>query len=545
MNIDILFTCKGNVNTAIIRNDRLKNKYPELYQYVMKQFPLYTDIRNKILALKHGDYCRCKNCGNIMNFPGYTLKVPYCSSKCGNNNPHKTRQRKRSKETDEKIKKTCLERYGAENPFSSKQIQDKVIQTFIEKYGVTNVGAAESIRDKVTQTLIEKYGVTNVSQIKSVQEKVKATRVRSALKEYDTKLNSKYEYIKSFGIECTKEQAESITIGETYKLISKEMIEIKLGLRQPDADIIRQNYAHFYPWFHKYNIDVKRWGPSTDQKEINDWLNSIGIETIFNSRKIIAPKELDIYIPSHKIAIEYNGLYWHDSFKTDTKYHLEKTEECEKHGIQCIHIFEHEWAHKKDLVKSIILSKLGLSKRIYARKCELKKVDKKEYSRFFDENHLSGNTSAFVAYGLYYDSELVMCMSFSNNRRFDKTCDWELIRMASKQGITVIGGLSKILKHFIKEHSPKKLLSYADRRISIGKSYQSVGFDFISKTIPNYWYIERKTMKFYSRHSMMKHKLKEFPTYNENKSESEIIKDSNMYYRLHDCGNLKFVLNIE
>ena len=70
-----------------------------------------------------------------------------------------------------------------------------------------------------------------------------------------------------------------------------------------------------------------------------------------NCRNIIAPLEIDIFIPSKNIAIEYDGLYWHSSNKfsgrtIEKKYHLNKTEQCLKKGIKLIHIFENEWILK-------------------------------------------------------------------------------------------------------------------------------------------------------------------------------------------------------
>ena len=76
-------------------------------------------------------------------------------------------------------------------------------------------------------------------------------------------------------------------------------------------------------------------------------------ELVIGSRKIIPPQELDIFIPAKKLAIEYDGLYWHSiDSKGQKDYHVNKTNNCEKHGIQLIHVFENEWIFKQDIVKS-------------------------------------------------------------------------------------------------------------------------------------------------------------------------------------------------
>ena len=536
-----LFTKQGNVNTASIRDTRLERHHPELYKDVMSQFPLYDNITQKLLAIKNGDYCHCATCGKLMEYPADKQKIPYCSSECGNNSVKKLAavSKPRSEETSAKIRKTCLERYGAPSPFASDKIQQKRKNTVKEKYGVDCISQSQSVRNKMKETLLNRYGVEYISQIGWTREKAKETRLIKKLKEKSPTLTNKYDYVKSLGIECNPDDLKNVSVGETHKLISKEMIEIKLGIREPSVEVIKQNYVDIYPWLHKYEL-IKP-SISTAQSELNEWIKSLGFDTVFNDRKTISPKELDIFIPSKNLAVEYNGVYWHDSFKIDKNYHLDKTNVCESNGIQCIHIFENEWKEKPDLIKSIIMSKLGLCDRLYARKCHIKQVPKQDEIDFFEANHLSGWTSSKVCYGLYHDDNLVMCCSFGGSR-FDRNYDYELIRMATLKNKNVVGGFSKILKHFIKNHKPKSILSYADRRLSMGNAYTKNGFEFVSNTPPNYWYIEKRAWTKHSRQKFMKHKLKSFDSYSDAKTESEIMKDSNKFFRLHDCGNMKFVM---
>jgi hypothetical protein len=123
---------------------------------------------------------------------------------------------------------------------------------------------------------------------------------------------------------------------------------------------------------------------SSVEDEIIEWLKSLDVDNIEKGNKsILGVKELDIYLPDYKIAIEYNGLYWHSELKgRDRNYHLNKTLECDKQGIELIHIFEDEWIEKSDIIKSIIKGKLGLSSKIYARKCELKELQSNKCKDF-------------------------------------------------------------------------------------------------------------------------------------------------------------------
>src|SRR5690606_3197267 len=123
---------------------------------------------------------------------------------------------------------------------------------------------------------------------------------------------------------------------------------------------------------------------------------------------VIPPLELDIYIPEKKLAIELNGVYWHSSKFKDKNYHLNKTIECEKGGIQLLHIFDFEWEQKQDIWKSVIANKLGLTDRkVYARKCTVKDVPINDGYNFFQENHLQGGLSKGKHIGLYHNDVLV------------------------------------------------------------------------------------------------------------------------------------------
>jgi len=78
-------------------------------------------------------------------------------------------------------------------------------------------------------------------------------------------------------------------------------------------------------------------------------------------------------------------------------------------------------------------------------------------------------------------------MTFSKPR-FDKIHDWELVRFCNTLGYHIPGAASKLLRHFERTYLPKSLISYADRRWSIGTLYTKLGFVLDHSTNPNYWY---------------------------------------------------------
>ena len=150
-------------------------------------------------------------------------------------------------------------------------------------------------------------------------------------------------------------------------------------------------------------------------------------------------------------------------------------------------------------VYSIVLSKLKLNTVIFARNCIIKKVTKPEAELFLNTYHLMNATSSVSNYGLFYKEELIALSSFSSGRKMDRLeahqRSYELIRFCTKTGISVAGGLSKLLKHFIKEKNAGDIMSYVDKQLSDGSSFIRAGFKKHSEYPPTYFVVNRKTFQ--------------------------------------------------
>lgn len=277
---------------------------------------------------------------------------------------------------------------------------------------------------------------------------------------------------------------------------------------------------------------------SKSEEELREFLKNLGLTIIENSKKIIPPKELDIFIPDLKIAIEYNGLYWHSEQNIkEPNYHLIKTNECKKQGIQLIQIFEDEWLFKKDIVKSRLKQILKMhNQKIYARDCIIKEIDSKIKNIFLEENHIQGQDISVVKLGAFYNNTLISVMTFShgNIAKGSKKIDdiWELNRFCGKKDYHILGIGSKLLAYFKRNWKWSKIFSYADKRWSNGNLYYKLGFKLIEETKPNYWYLSNY------------HRIHRFNMRKRNNEPKEIpewvLREKEGYYRIWDCGNLKF-----
>lgn len=278
-------------------------------------------------------------------------------------------------------------------------------------------------------------------------------------------------------------------------------------------------------------------GYSKAEREVSEFIKSIYTGWIeLNDRSILEGKELDIVLPDLGLAIEYNGTYWHREAVKGRTYHLEKTEKVEEFGYRLIHINEDEWYLNRKIVESRLLSLIGQSKRLYARKCVIRPVENVEATKFLDDNHIQGSVQSSTKLGLYHNDILVAIMTFGAPR-FNKRYDHELLRYCSLLGHTVVGGAGKLLNHFRKTHLGS-IISYADRRWSSGGLYKALGFSSIGNSAPNYKYYKGK--ESLSRYACQKHKLVA-QGYDATKTEAQIM-ETRGYTKMYDCGSSVWVL---
>lgn len=101
------------------------------------------------------------------------------------------------------------------------------------------------------------------------------------------------------------------------------------------------------------------------EQDIADFISTFYIgKCIRNSHSIIAPLELDLYYPEKKIAIEFNGDYWHDENHKHINYHYNKFKMCYNKGIILVSVFESEW-HARELIIKQYLKDLFSGKENY------------------------------------------------------------------------------------------------------------------------------------------------------------------------------------
>jgi hypothetical protein len=295
---------------------------------------------------------------------------------------------------------------------------------------------------------------------------------------------------------------------------------------------------------------------SNNEKEILDFIKQILPNEIVeeNNRTILNGKEIDIYIPSKKVGFEFDGLYYHSDMFINDDYHKKKTELANQKGVRLVHIFEDEWLYKQDIVKDKIKNILNVSSdnKIYARKCIVKEINSRIRNEFLEKNHIQGGDKANVSLGLFFKEQLVGVFSLCKPRlnlgkKSSNDNEYELSRYATLLGYNIVGGFSKVLKYTLDNYNIKQLYTYADLRWTAfdNNVYSNNNFDLVGISSPNYYYTnnnQKRENRFKYRKSELK---KLFPNiYSDKKTEAEIMTEAG-YFRIYDCGCLKYKYKIE
>ena len=264
-------------------------------------------------------------------------------------------------------------------------------------------------------------------------------------------------------------------------------------------------------------------------------------------RDLIAPKELDFYLPEFNLGVEFHGLYHHLTSKRGL-LHREKWALAQKAGIRLVQIFEDEWLNKQDIVKARLLAFIGKSEKRDARKLVLKDVQWEEARDFLAITHIQGAGPVGAAYGLYEGGRLMAVATFGRSRSgammgARKEGEYEVLRYASIGSVR--GGFTRLFAQFKKDFTPDKVISYCDLRYGTGGLYRAAGFELAGVTEPDYWWVPRGKIERVSRYSAQKHKMKKAnhplnAYYAVNKTERMICEEAG-WEQIHGVGNQKWV----
>lgn len=480
------------------------------------------------------DYPQCKACGKTLNSFHW---CPFLKPEFRENQNLKSGYRQFCSRSCAytfegiklaKMKATTLERYGVENAMQSPVVVEILKQTNLKRTGEEWPMRWSS--PKFREKLKENHGVESIRAMAGVHKKIIESISKQTTLHLPTKIK---ELEKLFDVKCISNLSD---LGQIYRI-----------------------YDHEFKWEHtcgktyESNISIRglkkcpRCSGSTSkgEQEIGDYIESLGLEIVRRDRKVIAPQEIDIWIPSLKIGIEFDGTYWHSADFVSRTKSQEKLCKMEARGYRLITIQEHLWFLQKEKAREHLKCALDIfDKQILAETLLVKEMSKEESGDFLNKYHLQNTSkSATCFYGLFEQNNLISLMSFGKPR-FNRKAKWELLRVATLPGVKVVGGETTLIKTFRNDHLGS-IIGYADRCWSQGQLYKECGFRFISNNEPSYFWISGKH-GVYSRYQTQRSKLPRLLEnlnlqFSEHLSEEENMK-SHRFLKNFDRGTSTWIL---
>ncbi len=369
--------------------------------------------------------------------------------------------------------------------------------------------------------------------------------IKEICENFDVSRTVIYRWIKENNLEIVRKKPPTKLDQDVYgKLSDKEWILEHYNLHGTKKlsqllDISDGTVARYLEKFGIARDKVFSSSISELEKEIGSFISNY-FTIITNKRTIAPPYELDIFIPEKNIAIEFNGLYWHSEQNKPQSYHYDKWLACRNAGVQLIQIWEDDWEFKRELVERMLLHKFGISKldKIYARKCNVISLTHSELNDFMAHNHIQGSPHhSSVRLGLIYEDDIVAAISFVKSKEY-----YTLTRYATSQ--IVVGGFTKLLKHFENLNLTNRIVTFADLTISNGGLYENSGFELDKILTPDYSYYvaSKRVHKFNYRKDRFKNDPK--LQYENNLTERELAK-LNKIYRIYDAGKARYIKNLD
>lgn len=398
----------------------------------------------------------------------------------------------------DKVKQTCMHKYGVASYTKTPECQAKIRATSRKKYGTDYPVQSQEVRDKIDATNLQRYGTKYPMQTQEIKDKIAAT----CMEKYGVKSPS----------QCP-------------------------AIRQKQIDTTMAKYGT--PFYHTANC--------AQQNEVRDWLSSYDLQFSANY-KILQGKEIDLYNADLQLGIEYCGLHWHHEHSKEPRrrlYHYNKYNKCREAGVRLMTIFSDEWLKKQDQVKNFLRAVVGKNQRVFARKCTAEILDRKTGKTFMEQHHIQGQKRAAAIYfGLQCDDQLVGAMSLNRHHRQGNDVKRVVLdRLAFADGISVVGGASKLLKlakGWCVTNDFSQIVSWSDNRWSCGGVYEKMGFVLETELVPDYAYVRiANPRERISKQQMTKKKIGCPSDMTEHEHALQLG-----FARIWDCGKRRYVFSI-
>lgn len=513
-----------------------------------------------------------------------------CLERYGTTNPNELQEIK------DKIASTKIKRYGATY---IDEFNDKIKATKLERYGDACYNNVPQMR----ATKLNRYGDENYVNPDKAQA-TRALRHGSIKESYQhaisvrvANLTAKYgETLPQFYSDTVKQgwKTRDRIHGSREHAIERQFLHAaeNLGFNTIDeyfdwwtdqrlnTERARYNVKNHYPNVEKYQqTAIKNWGSiealraHSLEKCIETMQTRYGVQNAFQLPDVkgryaahskvniafgtlldsldityeeefpLGSKLYDFKIGNTLVEIDptatHNSTYSifsKDANPLPAEYHYLKSQLAADNGFRCIHVWD--WDSWR-AVASLLQPKTTIG----ARKCSLIDLsnDKQKTKEFIDAYHVQGQCNGtIVSLALCFDQEIVQLMTFGKPR-YNKNYEWELLRLCTKSSLTVVGGASKLFKHFISTFNPSSIISYCDNAKFTGDVYSSIGMTLVDQGHPTKHWSYMKDPKIHVTDNLLRQRGfdqlfgNRFGYYGKGTNNEELMLQHN-FVTVYDCG---------
>ncbi len=211
---------------------------------------------------------------------------------------------------------------------------------------------------------------------------------------------------------------------------------------------------------------------SKGQQEVYEFLKS---HVDCSLEYTVGKLKYDICVASHKILIDFNGVYWHSVYGSKDR-DLRKYQNAIDNGYKFISIYEDEWNFKKTAVKQMLLSKIAPSvDSLY----EVKYVNFDEVEALHKEFDCENTAISTVNYAAFINQKLVAAISGN-----------------LLDGLTINNMSSSIpnfnwhqLLTFLCDQHECPIITYSNNRFADDAMFRSLGFAEIGSIPPTHFWV--------------------------------------------------------
>ena len=470
---------------SLSKNDNIINSVKTYLKLINVDFKRMSNlesvyfIKNRLTEIP-----RCIKCKDFCNYKGAGVYHKFCSTKCSAN----------STETSNKRAETVKAKYGSKvsNVFQSEMVKDKIKQTCLQKYGVDSFAKTDKFKEDYKKQMLEKYGVKNVFCLKETVDKIKQTCLQKYGVDSHSKTISFKNQISFFNkAACYNNLLDNQEFKDKFTVLFS--IDNYFGTRKKNLD----NSLSWIKYPFKCNrcdckfssivtstndissINCPVCDRNKAQQELASFINKFTIIT-YNDRSMIYPEELDVFLSDKKIAFEYNGLYWHSTkFVKNLNKHFDKYNTCKEKDISLYAIEDSEWRFRNKEVKAFIKRKLQLLKQI-EKNIEFYLKERCKFS-IYEQKFIEKYDFELLPYNLAVFGKIKNRIVFCS-----KISDENIISISTLNNFSYID-IEKQFINFLRNNSCNKMICL-DRRLFSKKELDSFGLTFVQVVQPTVWF---------------------------------------------------------